>query len=281
MSSQPAPSRRACRRSDPRRGSRRCRRGRSPRAARRARVAQRGRAHAVGAEAHEVVEVEQQVVRADLHRHGPARALLVAHELGADRARDVHDLDADAGVLGEEERPMHRLLLDERRARLVVCERVAAALRRACARSGLQQRVALGVHEHEAADGLATSRMPSRNSASVTCGYWARRRHEGLEAAAPSAHWPAISGIDGAGQRAPEAEVDDDLAARHLALLEVQLGRRDGRVGQRVLDHRRDATGGGRHRAGREVLSLRVARILEVGVQVDRARGGGRARRRR
>ena len=67
----------------------------------------------------------------------------------------MHDLDTDAGVPGEVERAVHRLLLDERRARLVVGERVMAALGGAVrATPGLQQRVALGVHEHEPADGL-------------------------------------------------------------------------------------------------------------------------------
>ena len=44
-----------------------------------------------------------------------------------------------------------------------------------------------------------TSRMPSRNSASVTCGYeGSDTGMKALNPAAPSAHWPAISGIDGA-----------------------------------------------------------------------------------
>ncbi len=38
-----------------------------------------------------------------------------------------------------------------------------------------------------------------------------------------------------------------------------------------MLEHRRDATRGGRHGAGREVLAFRVAGVLEVGVHVDRA----------
>ena len=38
-----------------------------------------------------------------------------------------------------------------------------------------------------------------------------------------------------------------------------------------MLDHGRDAAGRGRHRAGREVLALGVAGILEVRVHVDRA----------
>ena len=38
-----------------------------------------------------------------------------------------------------------------------------------------------------------------------------------------------------------------------------------------MLDHGRDAAGGGRHRAGREVLALGVPGILEVRVHVDAA----------
>ena len=38
-----------------------------------------------------------------------------------------------------------------------------------------------------------------------------------------------------------------------------------------MLEHGRDATRGGRHGAGREVLAFRVAGVLEVGVHVDRA----------
>ena len=41
--------------------------------------------------------------------------------------------------------------------------------------------------------------MPSRNSASVTCGYeGSENGMKALKPIAPSAHWPAISGIDGA-----------------------------------------------------------------------------------
>ena len=102
-------------------------------------VTQRRRAHAVGAEADEVVEVEQQVVGADLHRHRPAASLLVADELGADRAGDVHDLDPHVGVRGQVQRPVNGLLLDERRSCLVVRHRVGAALLLHPRQAGLQQ----------------------------------------------------------------------------------------------------------------------------------------------
>ena len=92
-----------------------------------------------------------------------------------------------------------------------------------------------------------------------------------LKAPAPSAHWPRISGIEGARQRAPQAEVDDHLAARHLALLAVELDGGHRRIGERVLEHGGDAAGRGRHGAGGEVLALGVAGILEVRVHVDRA----------
>ncbi len=119
-------------------------------------VAERRSAHAVRAEAHQVVQVEQQVVRADLHRRGPALGLLAPHEIGADRARHVHDLDPHADVRREEERAVHGLLLDERRPRLVVGERVAAAGGSHPREPVLEQRVALGMDEHQAADILHT-----------------------------------------------------------------------------------------------------------------------------
>ena len=81
-----------------------------------------------------------------------------------------------------------------------------------------------------------------------------------LKPIAPSRHWPAISGIDGAVSAPQSPKSTTTLRARHLALLAVELRRRDGRIGERVLDHGRDPAGGGGHRAGREVLALGVAR---------------------
>ena len=144
-------------------------------------VAQRGRAHAVGAETYEIVEVEQQVMRADLHRHRPPGALLLAHERRADGARDVHDLDPHAGVRCEVQRAVHRLLLDERRAGLVMGHRVDAAggphPRNAC----LQERVALGVHEHEPAHGLHLAHAVEELGVGHVGVRGIRDRHERLE----------------------------------------------------------------------------------------------------
>ena len=115
-------------------------------------LAQRRGAHPVRAEPHEIVEVEQQVVRADLHRRGPPLGLLAPHEIRADRARHVDDLDPHAGVRREEERAVHRLLLDERRPRLVVGQRVATARSRHPRQPVLEQRIALGMDEHESSE---------------------------------------------------------------------------------------------------------------------------------
>ena len=247
-------------------------------------VAQRGRAHAVRAEPHEVVEVEQQVVRADLHRHrrGP-RASRPRTSSALHRARDVHDLDPHAGVRRQVERAMHRLLLDERRPRLVVGERIAPPCGAHARESRLQQRVALGVHEHEAADGRDHRACPSRNSASVTCGY--DGSETGMKALKPIAPSRPLAG-DLGDRRARSARPRARSRRRPCrAPSRASRGRaprrRDGRIGERVLDHRRDAAGGGRHRAGREVLALGVPGILEVRVHVDRARHHDAARRRR
>ena len=167
---------------------------------------------------------------------------------------------------------MDGLLLDERRPRLVVGERIAATGGAHARDPVLQQRVALGVHEHQAAD------LPDGAHAGEELGVRDVRvrgvgdGHEGLEAHRALGPLAGDLGDRRRRQRAPEPEVDHDLASRHLALLAVQPGRRHGRIRERVLDHGRDAAGGGRHRAGREVLALGVPGILEMRVHVDRAR---------
>ena len=97
--------------------------------------------------------------------------------------------------------------------------RPAARIR---ASDGLQQRVALGVHEHEAADRAhrvhALEELRVGDVRVVGLG----ERHECLEAACALAPLAGDLGDRRRGQRAPEPEVDDDLLARHLALLAVQ-----------------------------------------------------------
>ena len=115
-------------------------------------VAQRRRAAAVRPEPDEVVEVEQQVVRADLHRHALPARLRRRDEVGADRARDVHDLEPDARLPREEDRAVDGLLLDQRRAALVVCERVAPPLRLQPCVIRAQHRVVLRVDQDRAVE---------------------------------------------------------------------------------------------------------------------------------
>jgi hypothetical protein len=50
---------------------------------------------------------------ADLHGGGLAVLLCAPHERGADRARDVDDLNANSRLGSEKEGAVHRLLFDE------------------------------------------------------------------------------------------------------------------------------------------------------------------------
>jgi hypothetical protein len=126
------------------------------------------------------------------------------------------------------------------------------------------------VHEHEAFDRRdlvhARKKLGIRDMGIGRLGEW----HEGLEP--HCALTPLLSDLrEGRRcERAPEAEVDDDLLLRHLALLAIERGGRYRWIGERMFDHRRDAPCRRRHRAGREVLSLGVAWVLEVSVGVDR-----------
>jgi hypothetical protein len=83
-------------------------------------VAEGGGAASVRPQANKVVEVEEQVMGADLHRRRPALVLRLTDELCTHRARDMDDLDPHSHVRGQEQRSMDRLLLDERRSRFVV-----------------------------------------------------------------------------------------------------------------------------------------------------------------
>ena len=235
-------------------------------------VAQRGCAAAVRPEADEIVEVEQQVVRADLHRHALRARLRAGDEFCADRTRDVDDLEANARLLREEDRAVDRLLLDERRPSLVVRERVAPPVRLQPRVVRAHHCVVLRVHEHEAVQ--ARDDLHPREQLRVVdvrvLGFG--ERHECLEAARALAPLAGDLGQRRPRQRAPEAEVDDCELAHAVALLGERLGGDRERDRQRMLDDRRDPARGRRHRPGRIVLALRVAEILVMDVRVDGAR---------
>ena len=195
-----------------------------------------------------------------------------AHEVGADGARDVHDLDAarrraPRGRARGARPPPRRTPGATRGARAG-----RGGPRRACARC----RPAAASRSRRARARARRSPRPRACPPGTrrrsTCGYeGSESGMKALKPIAPSACWPSMSRQRRRRQRAPQAEVDDDLALGHLALLAVQLDRRDRRVGQRVLDHGRDAAGRRRLVPGGEVLALGVSGILEVRVHVDRA----------
>ena len=211
-------------------------------------------------------------MRADLVGRALPAGARGLHEVGRDGARDVHHLQPHPGVGGQEEGAVDRLLLDERRARLVVRERVPAPLGPQPRAVRLQQRVVLRVHQHEAVEaGDDAHALQELGVVDVRVGR-VGVRHEGLEAQRALRVLALDVRQRRGGQRAPEAEVRDDLALGHVALGAEQVDRRHRRIGQRVLDDGGEAACGRRAGAGREVLALRVAGILEVRVHVDRAR---------
>ena len=167
---------------------------------------------------------------------------------------------------------MHRLLLHERRSRLVVGQRVSPALGLHPRQPRLQQGVALAVHQHQPADILDLAHpVQELGIGDVRIGR-VGDRHERFEAAGTLLPLALDLGDRGRGQRTPQPEVDHHLAGGHVAFLAVQLSGRHRRVGERVLHDRGHAAGRRRHRAGGEILALGVAGILEMGVHVDRAR---------
>ena len=219
-------------------------------------------------------------MRADLRgRLLPARPRR-RDEVDGDRARGVDDLQPGARVPSEVERAVRGLLLGEdRRTRIFrMGHRVAPAGGTQSSDVRAQQRVALGVDEHERAErrrGAHT--LEQLGVGDVRVGRLGHR-HERLEAHRALRPLPLHVLERGRRQRSPQPEVDDDLGRRHLALARVEVDGRHRRVAQRVLDDRGEAAGGGRHCPRGEVLALGVARILEVRVRVDRPGHHDRAR---
>ena len=211
-------------------------------------------------------------MRADLGRRDDAGVPRGGDEADADRGRGCTICTRTPGVGGEEQRPVDGLLLDERRARLVVGEQVRPPRRAQPPDVAVQQRVVLGVDEDEAAEARDRPHALEHLVVADVRVRRVRARHERLEARRALAPLALDVGEGGGRQRAPQPEVDHDLLGGHVALGGVEVDRGHRRVGERVLEDRREPAGGGRHRAGREVLALGVAGILEVGVGVDRAR---------
>ena len=171
-----------------------------------------------------------------------AGALLVAHELGRLTGLETCTIwMPHAGVGGEVERAVAPPPPRRRRPRLVVGQRVAATRGPQPRAVGLQQRVVLRVHEHEPAEARDLAHALEELGVVDVRVRRIGVRHEGLEAERALGVLALDVRQRRRRQRAPEPEVRDHLALRHVALLAEEVDRRHRRVRERVLDDGREA----------------------------------------
>ena len=223
----------------------------------------------------EVVEGEEEVLRARLRPDRRPAMARRRHGLERVARREVDEVDGGAGCLGEADAAVRRLALEARVAGQAVADRVGHAVRDEVGRDHVDDRAVLGVHEDEAAVLLGLLHRPE----DVVVGAEEDAGVGGEELEVRDAlgdelvHLGQARVVDVAHDHV-EGVVEDRVALglRHPDVEALAQGV-PLRLDREVDDRRRPAVGGGLRPALEGVLGERAAEgQLEVGVAVDPAR---------
>ena len=222
------------------------------------------------AEAGIVVGRQKQVLRAGLAGDVDAARLGLAQRPQLFGRGDMQDVDAAAGPFGQDRGAAHRLDRHHRRPRGDMRERIDAARFAHPQLAADHDRIGLGMQRHALA-----GRRDHLERLQHRTGIRRRNRAEGvahveLEADRGLGQFRRVRDGVLAEQRI-EPEIDVGFLRCHLVLGREQFGRADRRDRVRHVEHGGDAAEGRGRRAARKVLLVRIARIAEVHVHIDRA----------